>query len=1117
MQTFKLLLILLGLALSAGAQSNELDIAPFAKRCCREDRLSLQTAFDYTEAGHAGKDAERAADGRFIYGLQWAEERDVREVRVQFEPGSQPVQAAVQYWYRYWPYPPPEMPHIEDPADDPWQGKWLTAATLVNCAEKECGYRFLPLEAYENPRASNLSGVDYRRTLKLRLVFGSKPAIAQVQVFSGSRQKPVEVRIELGAGETAPYEWRGSARVYNGVLKEVRLWNGSPGDHAEVARFEVRATGEPKGLLLTLTATEPSLPGSKDVTVVTMDAGDRTFSFAISDVEKGPVYVPDFHAYITLATDIGSFSPSIVSRGAKIRERIPEEPEQSYERASKEIPPLDPVLREGGRLYLPLAADSSWQKFAFEWGGNVLVSKQGTKAMGAELKRLEWAGDEIRWRIGTGASPNFRPEWKDSKLSVLDGYLPVATARWRDAGVEYSEEAFATLLSGPLSPDDPARREQTPAVLLVKLTARRQAPEARDWHFWLAIDPQEELHFENEKLVDATSGLLLRAGVHLPSGVAASVSDLPGGEISLHGLHAVIPFGAESESAVIMKLPLIPRLSAEQQKQLAQLDYDNERARAIAYWRNVTAHSLPFEIPEKRFMSFAQANLVHILIGAAKDPKSGLYINPEASYVYGEFANGTAYHAARLDAYGEHSLAGKYLDTLVKLQGSRRLDGTYPGDQRWVYHGARVDADYDYTMGDYNLDHGTTLWGLAEHYFYTRDQAWLRQTTPSMEKAADWIVEQRKLTEVLDENGGKIPEYGLLPAGHLEDNDDWWHWFAINAVAVQGMTRMAQALADTGAPEATQYAEQAAAYKRDLRDAVLQASRLAPVVRLRDNTYVPFVPVRPYERLRIFGPQLAGYYSRYPEKVTTMFRLSATREVFCSPVMLLDTDVFGVDERLAEWILDDWEDNRTLSTSLGLNVHGWVDDEYWFSRGGMVWEANYQNPSLTYLRRNEVPAAIRTLYNDFVSCLYPDVNAFTEEYREWRHASGPFYKSSDEARFLYHLRYALVREDGESLWLGAGAPRRWLSPGEKIEVRAAPTYFGPVSYGIEASETGITAHVELPTRNEFQAAWLVLRLPEGKQVRTVEIDGKPWKQFDPKTERIGLPLKPGRLKVAVQF
>jgi nicotinamide-nucleotide amidase len=52
------------------------------------------------------------------------------------------------------------------------------------------------------------------------------------------------------------------------------------------------------------------------------------------------------------------------------------------------------------------------------------------------------------------------------------------------------------------------------------------------------------------------------------------------------------------------------------------------------------------------------------------------------------------------------------------------------------------------------------------------------------------------------------------------------------------------------------------------------------------------------------------------------------------------------------------------------------------------------------------------------------VNVFTEEYRQWRVPSGPFYKAPDEARFVTRLRDLLVREQGAELWLTAGTPRR---------------------------------------------------------------------------------------------
>jgi hypothetical protein len=1097
------------------AFASDFDIAPFARRCCAADRHTSQVAFDYAEAQRAGLEAEKSADGRYVYGLQWAEERDISEVRVQFRAGHGVQPATVQYWFRNWPCPPPQMPTIEDPVDDPWQGRWLKAATKMECRGTTCSYTFLPLSEAENPKAGNLPGLTYRRTLKLRLVFASSPRLGKVEVFSSSQEKRVELRLQLGAGETAQRTWDGRIRLYNGRLESVRVWKGAAGDTADGERFHLTTQGPAKGLSVSLVAAAEGLPGSHDTTIVTLDAADRTFSFAIPDVEKGPLYVPDFHAYVTLASDPGEFSASVVKHGRKIREKLATEPEQTYERASKEIPALDPVERQGGRLYLPLAADASWQKFAFEWGGNIVISKSGTKAMGTELKRLEWKGDRLSWRIGTGLTPNFRPAAKDSTLSVLENYLPLARARWTTEGLDYTEEGFATLLSGPLGPDDPQRNEQTPAVLMLKVTVRNPGPAAATSHLWLATDPAEGLSFRHEELL-AGDGQLVRARVRWPEPAHASLAPVPEGAKTLQGIHAEIPLRAGQEQTIFISLPFIPRLSLQERRLLASLDYKQARTRALDYWRAATANTIPFAVPEKPFMDFARAVIPHIRISATKDPKSGLYMVPAASYSYLVFDNEAAFQCVMLDALGNHALAAEYLEAFVRLQGSKPFEGTYRGDQHEVYHGARVDKDYDYTASEYNLDHGTVLWALGEHYFFTRDKDWLRRVAPSMKKAADWVFEQRKYTE-LNDGGEPIPEYGLLPAGHLEDNSDWGHWFAVNAFAAAGTKRLGEALANIGDPSAAHYAEEAASYTKDLRAAVRRAAQISPVVRLRDNTYVPYVPTRPYQRIRLFGPTRVAFYSRYPQRVLPTYRLSATREVLYGPMILLSLGIFHADETLADAVLDDWEDNATMSSSLGLFVHGWVDDQYWFSRGGMVFQANLQNPVLAYLRRNEIPAAIRNLYNDFVACYYPGVNVFTEEFRQWQSPSGPFYKIPDEAKFVNRLRDSLVREDSDALWLAAGTPRRWLAPGQKIEVRNMASYFGPVSYQMEGRKNGVSIRVQLPTRNPYKTAWLVVRTPQAKPLQSVQIAGQPWRDFDARQGRIRLPLSKEPMDVEVLF
>lgn len=1105
---------------SAGDQSGEMDIAPFARRCCLADHNFVwQVAFDYGAGEQAGNNAARATDGRYIYGLQWAEARDIREIAVHFRPGSVPEKATVEYWSHNWPDPPPKMPSIEDPEPDPWQGQWLKAASNVACANLECRYTFRPLEEPENPRANNLPGVDYRRTLKFRLIFESEPAIDRVEVFTGSTQKTMQLRIELGAGESAHYEWKGNLKIYNGILNDVKVWNGSAEDSADVQKFRVITEGSKKGLYVDLATVDRSLPGSEDITIVTLESGERTFSFATPDLNRGPIYVPAFHAYITKAADKQSFSPSVVAVGTKIRERLRKEPEQTYERASKEIPLLDPTEREseGDRLlYLPLGADASWQKFAFEWGGNVYISKSGTKAKGAELRRLEWEGDSIHWRIGTGETPTYLRGWKDSNLTMLDDVLLVATATWSNNTIRYTEEGFSTLLSGPLSPDDAGRSEQTPAVLMLKLTADYSGSQPGVAHVWLATEPDEAVSYENGVLT-AGNGQLVRAYLRLPDNARVTPGATHDNGKNIRGIHLEIPLEANKARSIFIFLPFIPRLTETERDRLAGLDYDAERAKVVGYWQGVVANAVPFTVPDEHFLKLARATVPHLRMSITKDPKSSLYMVPAASYDYGVFANVGAIQCSMFDALGDHQLAAKGLETFVRLQGNRPMIGTYSGDQKAVYNGARIDAEHDYTSGEYNLNHGACLQGLATHYFFTRDKKWLHGVAPGMMRAADWVVEQRKLTKILD-GGEKIPEYGLLPAGNLEDNTDWGHWFGVNAEAVRGMTLLAQALQDLGATtDAAHYAEEASAYRSDIRDAVCKAARIAAVVRLRDNTYIPYVPSRTYQRIRHFGPIRVEYYSRYPKPVVLpCYRAASTREVFAGPILLLLRNVFRADEPLADWILDDWEDNATMSSTLGINVHGWVDDKYWFSQGSMNFEA-LRNPTVVYLERNEIPAAIRTHYNSFVATYYPAPNVFTEEYHQWVHGAGPFYKTADEARFVNHLRAMLIREEGDVLWLAAGVPSRWLAAGEKIEVHDAPTYFGPVSYRIDATGSSVNARVVLPTRNQFQTAWLVLRLPGAISFRSVEIDGKPWQDFSAEAQRIRLPMINKPIQISVHF
>jgi hypothetical protein len=70
---------------------------------------------------------------------------------------------------------------------------------------------------------------------------------------------------------------------------------------------------------------------------------------------------------------------------------------------------------------------------------------------------------------------------------------------------------------------------------------------------------------------------------------------------------------------------------------------------------------------------------------------------------------------------------------------------------------------------------------------------------------------------------------------------------------------------------------------------------------------------------------------------------------------------------------------------------------------------------------------------------------------------------------------------------------------------------------LEASEDGVEARITLPSRNPPKTAWLVLRVPTGKHIRSVDIDGKEWTDFDPKLERMRLPVKAEEIHIRARF
>ena len=272
------------------------------------------------------------------------------------------------------------------------------------------------------------------------------------------------------------------------------------------------------------------------------------------------------------------------------------------------------------------------------------------------------------------------------------------------------------------------------------------------------------------------------------------------------------------------------------------------------------------------------------------------------------------------------------------------------------------------------------------------------------------------------------------------------------------------------------------------------------MVRLRDGTAVPKVPSHVHRRGRTFG------------------WICETLE---GAIHLLITGASDPKSDLGTWILKDYEDNLYLSNQYGYTLDDF--DREWFGRGGMSMQACLLLQVEPWLYRDDVPHALRSIFNAQAASYFPDVRMNTEHalpfLDDWR---GDHFKSSDEANCAGWLRQLFVREEpggpgdrDDSLWIGQAIPRGWLAPGRECGIDRTATWFGPVSIRYAGGTDAIEARLDGPTRNPPRTLRVRFREPSGRPISGVTVNGKPWRRWA--GEWVELPGDVGRVSIRATY
>ena len=79
------------------------------------------------------------------------------------------------------------------------------------------------------------------------------------------------------------------------------------------------------------------------------------------------------------------------------------------------------------------------------------------------------------------------------------------------------------------------------------------------------------------------------------------------------------------------------------------------------------------------------------------------------------------------------------------------------------------------------------------------------------------------------------------------------------------------------------------------------------------------------------------------------------------------------------------------------------------------------------------------------------------------------------------------------------------------------SFFGPVTYRVEADLSAVTVQVNGPGRRPPRELVVHLRRPEGQAVQAVTVNGKPHKDFDPASEVVRITAPSGDLVITVDY
>ncbi len=1013
----------------------------------------------------------------------WFEEsRDIANVTATFD-GRAPSELEVWYLRKRWPEDRLDKKKDFDfsnpcrmgwsKIDDWFNGQWQKASITVSRIRPNtlsATFRGLASEIAD----SSDYDVGFRRTMAIRLVVPEQSRARRTRVYTVSGKIRSRLRVQLDAGRRTLGKQIGFTS-YNANLTKITPLQGVAAEKKVVLlKKSARRCFE-----LHVTHMLPAHRYSNDDGHIGFVMDDDRFTVSLASLaSEGPVWFAEKGIFITDAEDSTSYA-EYKQNAAKLKTihtMVLEQPEQSFVGAYNGQPRPHAVRYN-------LGVKHAWQRFFLEPNGDIVLSHRHYKGIKGR--------DTGRFKNGSRAPK--KPCCEARFFFGLESWHMIArypdpapilayNFHARQNSIDVRQKSFAVPLFEPAGRDE-FPGDQTIICLVrfrFKNTGARRTRAAFTVHYSQDSGRTQNPYRSagaNDALVPDSKMDKLQAANGRITGRWHSEQVLrclcrTSMKTSIRGnciLFAEYLDPGEHAEAML-KVPFIALESSEELKALEQLDFDLCREKMAEFWRNEQAKGSQLSVPEPHLNELYAAHLAHVQITDFVMPDgSGLINTSVGTSTYGNFCNESCMIIHDLDQRGLHEEARRRLEIWIKYQGTAPQPGNFT-DFDGMYFGAG-----GFESGNYNQHHGWVLWCLCEHFFLTGDEKWFGRIADSLIDGAEWVFRQRRNTmKQLPHSRGW--EKGLLPAGSLEDVTDFYYWLSTNCLTWRGVAHAARALAKIDHPRAARIRREANAYRKDLTRCFETMRQHSPLVRLRNGRWVPHYPSRLYRRGRDVG---------------------WIREVLEGSVYLLISGFFSANSRPAEWILNDFQDNRYVKSPYGYQIHDF--EQNWFDRAGFSIQPLLLAGLMPYLERDEPQIFNWMFFNACCAVYREEIGAITEHPMPvLGYSNSAQFKTSDQANATTWLRYMFVYWNHKLLHLGRAVPRAWFGDGNTLGVTKVATYFGRVDvrFKSKVAEGKIILEAKIARPHEAETIIARFRHPDGNPIKRVLVNGKRWGRFD---------------------